>query len=172
MLYSMVVGQFGWMYILACLTSFAFLGWVTFSKFGDITFGKRGEKPVYSNFAWAGMLFTSGVGSSAVILGFVEPLYYLKDPALSIEPFSELAYEYAHMYGQFHWGLSAWAFYIPAITAIGLIVFKDNEHLLRLSVVNNHLHPGSISRFLGKCIDVLVMFAILAGISTSPAREA
>ncbi|WP_081644911.1 BCCT family transporter [Anaerotruncus sp. G3(2012)] len=167
MLYSMVVGQFGWMYILACLTSFAFLGWVTFSKFGDITFGKRGEKPVYSNFAWAGMLFTSGVGSSAVILGFVEPLYYLKDPALSIEPFSELAYEYAHMYGQFHWGLSAWAFYIPAITAIGLIVFKDNEHLLRLSVVNNHLHPGSISRFLGKCIDVLVMFAILAGISTS-----
>ena len=48
--------------------------------------------------------------------------------------------EYAHMYGQFHWGLSAWAFYIPAITAIGLIVFKDNEHLLRLSVVNNHLH--------------------------------
>ena len=83
MLYSMVVGQFGWMYILACLTSFAFLGWVTFSKFGDITFGKRGEKPVYSNFAWAGMLFTSGVGSSAVILGFVEPLYYLKESSRS-----------------------------------------------------------------------------------------
>lgn len=104
---SKIVDNFGWLYIVTCLASFAFLIWIVFSKFGDIKLGDPDEKPAYSNFAWNAMVFASGVGSSAVILGFLEPLYYLKEPPFSIKAFSQEAYEFAHMYGQFHWGPSA-----------------------------------------------------------------
>ena len=71
------------MYILACLTSFAFLGWVTFSKFGDITFGKRGEKPVYSNFfprnrlmlpGWRWLLTTESRRRCSLSLKTINPM--------------------------------------------------------------------------------------------------
>ncbi|NLL03516.1 MAG: hypothetical protein GX269_04375 [Clostridiales bacterium] len=104
---SKIVDNFGWLYIVTCLASFAFLIWIVFSKFGDIKLGDPDEKLAYSNFAWNAMVFASGVGSSAVILGFLEPLYYLKEPPFSIKAFSQEAYEFAHMYGQFHWGPSA-----------------------------------------------------------------
>lgn len=106
-IFSKIVDNFGWLYIVTCLASFAFLIWIVFSKFGDIKLGDPDEKPAYSNFAWNAMFFASGVGSSAVILGFLEPLYYLKEPPFSIKAFSQEAYEFAHMYGQFHWGPSA-----------------------------------------------------------------
>ena len=165
--YDGIVGRFGWMYMVACLASFLLLAWITFSGTGNFRLGGEDAKPAYNEFEWASMLFTSGVGSSAVILGFMEPLYYLESPPYGIEPFTTEAYEYAHMYGQFHWGPSAWAFYIPAIVAVGLIVFNKNEPALRLSVVNKYLSRTRAGHFLGKVLDVIVQFGIVAGISTS-----
>ena len=92
-------------------------------------------RPAYKTFEWARMIFTSGVGSSAVLLGFIEPIYYVKEPPFGMEAFSCEAYEYAHMYGQFHWGLSAWAFYIPAIVCIALVVYQKCESSLRISSI-------------------------------------
>ena len=75
------------------------------------------------------MLFTAGVGTSIVILGFLEPIYYVSAPPFDLEPFSKAAYEYAHMYGQFHWGFSAWAFYNPAIIAIAYVRYVRKENI-------------------------------------------
>ena len=37
------------------------------------------------------------------------------------------------MYGQFHWGPSAWALYNPAIIAIAYMLFVKKKNKLRLS---------------------------------------
>lgn len=165
--YKIAVDKYGWAYIAACMASFAVLLWISFSKYGNIKLGGANEKPQYSNFSWGAMIFTSGVGSSAVILGFMEPLYYLEKPPFEIAAFSEEAYEYAHMYGQFHWGLSAWAFYIPAIAALGIAVYKENTQSLRFSSVIGLMSHKRTGKILGKFIDILVMVAVLAGVSTS-----
>lgn len=165
--YDALAGNLGWLYVLACIASFLLLGWVTFSKVGDIRLGGPDAEQAYSEFEWASMLFTSGVGSSVVILGFLEPLYYLSQPPFGMEPFGTEAYEYAHMYGQFHWGPSAWAFYIPAIIAVSILVFQKKEPSLRLSVVTKYLGKGKASRIAGKLLDIFVQFGIVAGISTA-----
>lgn len=166
-LFDVCTEKFGWLYLLICLVSFAFMFWLTFSKYGNVKLGEVDERPKYNNMSWIAMLFTSGVGSSLVILGFLEPIYYVSTPPFQVEPFSQAAYEYAHMYGQFHWGPSAWAFYNPAIIAIAYMLFVKKENKLRLSIACRSVLGKNAEGLLGNIIDILVVFGVVGGISTS-----
>lgn len=165
--YDFCTEQFGWLYLLSCLASFAFLFWLTFSRFGSINLGEKDEKPKYSTLSWSAMLFTAGVGTSIVILGFLEPIYYVSSPPFLIEPMSETAYEYAHMYGQFHWGLSAWAFYNPAIIAVAYMMYVKKKPSIRLSSACGILLKGHADGVLGSAIDILTIFGVVGSITTS-----
>ncbi len=167
LLYAFCTQKLGWLYIVTCLTSFGFLLWLTFSKYANVKFGKPEEKPEHSNFAWIAMMFTAGVGASIVIMGFLEPLYYLMDPPLSIEPYSQKAYEYAHMYGQFHWGLSAWNFYNPAIVAVAYAMFVRKEQKMRISTACRPILGKKVDGWFGHLIDIFVIFGIIGSIGTS-----
>ncbi len=166
--YSLVVGRFGWMYVAANAGCFLLFFYLCFSKYGNIKLGKPQDKPRFSTFSWAAMIFTSGAGSSTVILGFAEPLYYLTDTPFHIQPMSEEAYEYAHMYGQFHWGLSAWAFYVPAIVAISYMLYMRDSRDVKLS---NTMSPLFGKKFrdgwAAKILDTVVAVGIVASITTS-----
>jgi BCCT family betaine/carnitine transporter len=166
-LFAICTGEFGWVFLLTCLASFAFLIWLSCSKYGNVKLGGENEKPQYSNLSWIAMLFTAGVGTSIVILGFLEPIYYVSGPPFDIEPFSKSAYEYAHMYGQFHWGFSAWAIYNPAIVATAYIMFVRKEKSMRLSTACRSVIRNRADGWLGHIIDVLVVFGIVGSISTS-----
>ena len=166
-LYAFCTQKMGWLYILTCLASFALLLWLTFSKYANIKFGKPDEKPEHSNFAWISMMFTAGVGSSIVIMGFLEPIYYVSDTPFSLEPFSGQAYEYAHMYGQFHWGLSAWAFYTPAVVAVAYAMFVRKDRKIRISTACRPVIGKHADGWLGNLIDIFVVFGIIGSIGTS-----
>lgn len=157
----------GWLYIIACLASFIFLIVFSSSKYAKIRLGKKTDRPQFSNFSWASMLFTAGVGTSIIILGFLEPIYYVTDPPYGLEPFSPLAFDYAHMFGQFHWGLSAWAFYNPVIIAIAYMTFVRQEKRVSLGSVCTQFMHGRFKDFLSTIIDISVVFGIVASISTS-----
>lgn len=166
-LFDFCTEKFGWFYLSACIASFIFLIWMSFGRFGKIKLGGENEKPQYSNISWIAMLFTAGVGTSIVILGFLEPIYYVSSPPFSIEPFTETAYEYAHMYGQFHWGLSAWAFYNPAIIAVAYMMYVKKEPSIRLSSACRIVLKRHTDRWPGRVIDILVVFGVVGSISTS-----
>lgn len=166
-LFDLCTEKFGWLYLSACIISFAFLIWLSFGKFGKIKLGGDAEKPQYSNLSWIAMLFTAGVGTSIVILGFLEPIYYVSSPPFNIEPFTETAYEYAHMYGQFHWGFSAWAFYNPAIIAVAYMMYVKKEPSIRLSSACRVVLKGHTDGWIGRIIDILVVFGVVGSISTS-----
>ena len=102
-----------------------------------------------------------------MILGFLEPIYYVSGPPFDLEPFGKQAYEYAHMYGQFHWGLSAWAFYNPAIIATAYMMFVRKKPGMRLSIACEPVLKKHAKGFLGNVIDMLVIFGIVGSISTS-----
>lgn len=166
-LFAVCTGKLGWLYMLTCLASFGFLIWLTLSKHGDVKLGDQNEGPQYSNLSWIAMLFTAGVGTSIIILGFLEPIYYVSAPPFDLEPFSKTAYEYAHMYGQFHWGFSAWAFYNPAIIAVAYVMFVRKENSMRLSTACKSVLKKRADGWMGHVIDVLVVFGIVGSISTS-----
>lgn len=166
--YNVIIKRFSWMYVFMNLCCFALFFYIIFGKYGKIKLGGEEEKPRFSTFSWAAMIFASGAGSSVIILGFAEPIYYLTNTPFHIKPMSEEAFEYAHMYGQFHWGLSAWAFYVPAIVALCYMLYQRESRDIKFS---NALVPLLGSRFpkgpLGKLIDIIVAFGIVASITTS-----
>lgn len=167
-LFALCTKKFGWMYYVTCIACFVFLIWITISPFGSTVLGEAGEKPQYGNFSWIAMLFTAGVGTSIVILGFLEPIYYVSSPPFHLEPFSREAYEYAHMYGQFHWGLSAWAFYMPATVAVGYGIFVKKREKLNLSTAcTERIWREGVKKGAGMLIDGLVVFGIIGSIATS-----
>ena len=166
-LFDICTDSFGWLYLTACIISFAFLIWLSLGRFGSVKLGGKDEKPQYSDISWIAMLFTAGVGTSIVILGFLEPIYYVSSPPFQIVPFSETAYEYAHMYGQFHWGFSAWAFYNPAIVAVAYMMYVKKKSSIRLSSACGILLNKHTDGWLGYCIDILVVFGVVDSISTS-----
>lgn len=166
-LFSFCTGKLGWIYLLTCIASFVFCIWLTVSPYGNVKLGDKDEKPQYSNLSWIAMLFTAGVGTSIVILGFLEPIYYVSAPPFDLEPFSKTAYEYAHMYGQFHWGLSAWAFYNPAIIGVAYVMFVRKENSMRLSTACKSVLKSKSDGWMGHIIDIMVVFGIVGSISTS-----
>lgn len=166
-LFDLCTENFGWLYLMACLISFGFLFWLSFGRFGKVKLGEKEEKPRYSNISWIAMLFTAGVGTSIVILGFLEPVYYVSSPPFQIEPLSETAYEYAHMYGQFHWGLSAWALYNPAIIAVAYMMYVRKVPSIRLSTACGTVLKKHADGWPGQIIDILVIFGVVGSISTS-----
>lgn len=167
-LFSLAVEKFGWLYILTNCGCFVLFFYLYFGKYGNIKLGKPEEKPRFSTFSWASMIFTSGAGSSTVILGFVEPVNYLTNTPFHIKAMSNEAYEYAHMYGQFHWGISAWAFYVPAIAAISYMLYKRNSKSVKISNTLVPLFGKKIeTSWIGKIIDSIVSLGIVASITTS-----
>lgn len=70
--YHFCINQCGWLYIVVNVFCFGLFFYFYFGKYGNIKFGKPEDKPRFSTFSWATMIFTSGAGSSTVILGFVE----------------------------------------------------------------------------------------------------
>lgn len=165
--YDFCTEKFGWLYLIACIASFGFGIYLSTSRFGKVKLGEEDEKPQFSDISWIAMLFTAGVGTSIVILGFLEPIYYVSSPPFLIEPMSEAAYEYAHMYGQFHWGFSAWAFYSPAIIAVAYMMYVKKKPSIRLSSACSIILKKHTEGFLGCLIDIMVVFGIVASIATS-----
>lgn len=156
--------RLGWVYLWIYIINFIFLGWLAFSKYGNIKFGAPDEKPEYSNFSWTCMVFTTGIDASIMIMSLFEPIQYVSAPPFGLEPFSAEAYDYAHMYGQFHWGPSAWTMYIPATIAIAYTLFVKRTDTTRIS---NACVPASgwLERHLWArhLLDVIIVFGIMGG---------
>jgi BCCT family betaine/carnitine transporter len=166
--FNVCINKFGWLYILTSVLCFALFFYLYFGKYGNIKLGKPEDKPRFSTFSWAAMIFTSGAGSSTIILGFSEPIYYLTNTPFHVNALSEEAYEYAHMYGQFHWGISAWAFYIPAVAAISYMLYVRKSKDVKLSNTLTPLFGEKFKhRWIGKTLDIIVVFGIIASITTS-----
>ena len=171
-LLNMVTSRFGWLYLWIYIANFIFLGWLAISKYGKIKFGEKDEKPEYSNLAWTSMVFTTGIDASIMIMVLFEPIDYLSAPPFGLTPFSPEAYDYAHMYGQFHWGPSAWTMYIPATIAIAYTLYVKKADTTRVSNACAFASPSVARRtWVRNLIDIAVVFGIMGGIGASIGLE-
>ncbi len=163
---SYTTHQLGWIYLLFALIVMGLLVYLAFGRYGHIRFGE--EPPEFSTFSWIGMIFTAGIGSSILYWAPQEWAYYYKAPPFGTEAFTPEAAELAIGYGFFHWGLSAWAiFCIPALP-IAYQYFVKKRPFLRLSqACTETLGEKHIHGWVGKIIDIAVIFGILGGLGTT-----
>lgn len=165
--FAFATGNFGWLYLLAGISVVAFLVGLAFSKYGNVRLGGPDDAPEFSYFSWIAMIFCGGIGIAIVNWAWVEPIYYLQGPPFGVEPMSAKAAEWALTYGQFHWGITPWAFYcLPAIP-IAYSMYVRHQPGVRLSIAARGVLGKHSDGWAGVVLDSVVVFGVVGGVGTS-----
>jgi len=164
---SWITTYFGWLYLLSGMGAIIFCLWLSLGRFGHVKLGDADEKPEFSGLHWVAMMFTAGIGAGLMTWAFVEPIYYLQTPPFGIEPHSSAAFEWAHMYPVFHWGLIPWAFYALPTVPIAYPLYVKKDKFLRVSAACDQALPHSGKSGAKTLIDIFIILGLLGGTATS-----
>ncbi|MFD1707451.1 BCCT family transporter [Siminovitchia sediminis] len=164
--YAFTTDIFGWFYLLAVLFIVVFLFGLALSKYGSLKLGKDDEKPVYSFYAWIGMLFSTGFGAGLVFWGVAEPMSHFVHSPLALEGKTPEAARVAMQYSFFNWGIHQWSVF----TIVGLVLayfqFRKGERG-EISTTLNPLLGKHGKRGIRKTINILAVIATVMGVATS-----
>lgn len=151
-------------YLIIGLGIFLLTIYVACSKYGTIVLGEKNEKPKYSFFAWGSMMFTAGLAADILFYSFSEWILYATDPHIaelgSIE-------DWASVYPIFHWSLIPWGFYLMLAAAFGFMLHVRKRDRQKYSEACRPLLGHHTDGILGRIIDLLAVFALLAGTATT-----
>ncbi|GBU09775.1 carnitine transporter CniT [Gammaproteobacteria bacterium] len=166
-LHTFMTHQLGWFFLLVTLGVLLFCLYLALSKYGKIVLGDKGQAPDFSTPVWLGFIFTSGTGGSLLYLGAVEWIWIMQAPPFGVEAGSKEAMRWASAYGMFHWGPSAWAFYIASAIPIAYFFFVKKKTSLKISEFTRPLLGKYCDGVAGHLINFLYMFGLLGGVMTS-----
>ena len=158
---------FGWGYMLTMNIFVIFCLVVAFSRFGSVRLGPDDSRPEYSNVSWFAMLFSAGMGVGLVFYGAAEPLFHFGSLPFGAEAGSVQAARDAMQIAFFHWGLHPWAGYAVIAMPLAYYQFRYNAPGLISSIFIPLVGEEKVRGAFGKTVDILAIFATLAGITTS-----
>lgn len=155
---------FGTYYLIIGLGVFLISIYISCSKYGDIVLGNPSEKPKYSFFAWGAMMFTAGLAADILFYSFSEWILYAADPHIA-----ELGsiQDWASVYPIFHWSLIPWGFYLVLAVAFGFMLHVRKRDRQKYSEACRPILGKYTDGILGRLIDLLAVFALLAGTATT-----
>lgn len=164
--YNIFINNLYFVYSGLILLFFFFCLWICVSKFRKVRLGDDESKPEFSNISWFAMLFSAGIGIGIIFWGVAEPLtHYLNPPGM--EGATIEAKEFALTKSFLHMGISAWACYAVLALALSYIHFRVKKPLLISSLLEPLIKNEKARRVIGKGVDILTVFATMAGIITS-----
>ncbi len=158
---------YGWGYMLTMNIFVIFCIAIACSRFGSVRLGPEESRPEYSNMSWFAMLFSAGMGVGLVFYGAAEPLFHFGSTPFGAEPGSVQAARDAMQISFFHWGLHPWAGYSVIAMPLAYYQFRHNTPGLISSIFIPLVGEEKVRGAFGKTVDVLAIFATLAGITTS-----
>lgn len=156
---------FGWFYVTTATFFVGFCLFAAFSKFGKIRLGKDSDRPEFSTASWIAMLFSAGLAISLFFWGVAEPVMHYMTPPVGEGQTPEAAKNAITM-SFFHWGLHSWGIY----AIVGLIIAYFHHRKNYPPLVNYAFYPllgERVNGPIGKLINILTIFAILSGLTTS-----
>ncbi|MCI9385704.1 MAG: BCCT family transporter [Lachnospiraceae bacterium] len=155
---------FGIYYLIIGLGILMLSFYIAFSRFGNIVLGKPDEKPKYSFFAWGAMMFTCGLAADILFYSFSEWVMYAADPHIA-----ELGsiQDWASVFPLFHWSFIPWAFYLVLAVAFGFMLHVRKRNRQKYSEACRPLLGKNTDGLAGRGIDLLAVFALLAGTATT-----
>lgn len=166
-IHSFTTNELGWFFLLFTVAMLGVCLYYAFSKMGNIVLGDKDTKPEYSTFTWLGMILTSGSGGSLLYLASIEWMWIMEAPPFGIEPGTVAAAEWASTYGMFHWGPSAWAFYMAVAIPIGYFFFVKKKGNMKMSEYARPLLGKRSDGLAGHTLNFLYIFGLLGGVLTS-----
>lgn len=154
----------GLYYLVIGLGIFLLSIYLAFSKYGTIRLGKPDEKPKYSDFAWSSMMFTAGLAADILFYSFCEWILYAGDPHIAEMGSMQI---WSSTYPLFHWGPIPWSFYLVLAAAFGFMIHVRGCRKQKYSEACRPLLGNRVDALPGKYIDLLALFALLAGTATT-----
>ena len=165
-LFVFLTKYMGWWYMLAVNFFVLFCIYMACSRFGRLKLGKADEKPEFSTPTWFAMLFGAGHGVGMVFYGVAEPLInYIVRPFGAVE--NARAAEDAMRASVIHWGLHPWAVYAVIAMCLAYFQFRKGAPGLMSSLFIPILGSNANRTLFGRIIDVMAVFATIAGVATS-----
>ncbi len=155
--------RLGSFYLVIGLGIFICSIYLSFSRFGKIKLGEIG-KPQYSNFKWGSMMFTAGLAADILFYSCCEWMYYWNEPRVGDMGSLE---EWAATYPLFHWGPIPWGFYLVLAVAFGFMLHVRKRSKQKYSESCRALLGDRVDGWMGKVIDIVAVFALLAGTATT-----
>lgn len=155
--------ELGSYYLVIGLGVFICSLYMAFSKYGSIRLGGK-EKPEYSNFKWGSMMFTAGLAADILFYSCCEWMLYANEPR--IEKLGGIQ-DWASTYPLFHWGLIPWSFYLVLAVAFGFMLHVRKRTKQKYSESCRALLGPLTDGWAGKLIDLIAVFALLAGTATT-----
>lgn len=134
------------------------------SKYGNIVLGGQDEKPQFSFWVWGSMMFTCGLAADILFYSFAEWVMYAADPHIA-----ELGsvQDWAGVFPLFHWSFIPWAFYLVLAVAFGFMLHVRKRNRQKFSEACRPLLGKHTDGWAGRIIDLLAVFALLAGTATT-----
>lgn len=133
------------------------------SKYGNITLGDI-NKPVYNNFQWGTMIFTSTMAADILFYSLIEWALYGAEPHLAEMGSMQV---WAPTYTLFHWGPLAWGFYVILAVCFAFMMHVRKRKRQRFSEACRPLLGDKVDGFWGKLIDILAIFAVVCATATT-----
>ena len=155
---------FGVYYLAVGLGIFIVSLYIALSKYGNIVLGDTNEKPKYSFFAWGAMMFTCGLAADILFYSFSEWVLYATDSHISEMGSIQ---EWAGVYPLFHWSFIPWGFYLVLAVAFGFMLHVRKRKRQKYSEACRPLLGKHTDGWAGRIIDLLAVFALLAGTATT-----
>ena len=155
---------FGIYYLVIGLGIFLLSLYIAGSKYGNIVLGEANEKPKYSFFAWGSMMFTCGLAADILFYSFSEWVLYATDTHIAEMGSVQ---DWAGVYPLFHWSFIPWAFYLVLAVAFGFMLHVRKRSRQKYSEACRPILGRHTDGWAGRIIDLLAVFALLAGTATT-----
>lgn len=155
---------FGTFYLAVGLGIFLISMYMAFGKYGNIVLGGQTEKPKYPFFVWGSMMFTAGLAADILFYSFSEWILYAEDPHIAQLGTIQ---DWASVYPIFHWSLIPWGFYLVLAAAFGFMLHVRKRDRQKFSEACRPLLGRHTDGWIGRIIDLLAVFALIAGTATT-----
>lgn len=155
---------FGTYYLVIGLGIFLLSIYIAVSKYGDIVLGNPEEKPKYSFFSWGCMMFTCGLAADILFYSFSEWILYATDPHIAEMGSIQ---DWASVYPLFHWSFIPWGFYLVLAVSFGFMLHVRKRNRQKYSEACRPILGKHTDGFLGRIVDLLAVFALIAGTATT-----
>lgn len=165
-IFSWVVTNLGWTFILGASLFLIVTIFLIFSPLGEIKLGGDQEKPEYSTISWFAMLFSAGMGIGLLFWGVSEPIFHYDWPPMGEGGTAESVH-LALQYSFFHWGLHPWAIYAVVACALAYFSYRKGLPMLLSSTLEPMLGRDNLNGGWGNTVNIIAVVATLFGISTS-----
>ncbi len=166
-LYELITINFSWLYLISMFIFVAFSLFIAFSKYGNIRLGPDDSKPDFKTSSWFAMLFGAGMGIGLVFFGVAEPLKHFVSPPFGLESGTAEAANFAIKSSFVHWGFHPWANYSIIGLALAYFQYRKNKPGLISTIFIPLIGEDRVNGPIGKIIDILAVFATVAGVATS-----